>query len=391
MRLNATIRIIPPTDGHTFGSKLDNGTVTGMWGDIFYERADFCLNTHFVSLHIHKGLIEYSITLERQDSRLLVPKAGEEPVIYNLFNTLSTATWIALIMMFVPVIGSFILLQNFQKFLQRKSNIPYHLRKHYSFKDAVVMIFQSFFGESLLEIPCLIHNKIFLTGWLVYSFLLTSSFSGKLISSLIFPKMEKDLDTLDDFFSKTNYTVIGPKPILTLYKSALSAEQGILIEKRYQIKEIPDLYQWFIKIENELNKEGPVFAFGLRPYLAKFSINYFYNRENERSYFHFMKEPLTPILSAYIFRPGSPYIEKFNELLLRMYVSGFVEYWENKYLYEGRIRGYISGSDDERNQHEKNKVLAFEHFESILTIWSIGMIISILVFVTKVVQKIIAK
>lgn len=380
------MRIIGPTDKRAYGYKSKNGTVIGAFAEIYNENADFGLNSLVILVSYHKGLIEYSKSYERHDLCFLVPKAEELPVFYNLFRTFTAETWIASIAMMIPVIITFLILQQCQEYAVKKLTIHNDIDKHYTLKDIIIFLIQSLFGDSLVQLPRRWSSKMFIMGWLLYSFFLLNAFSGKLISSLVLPKLNDDIDTLDDLFSKTSYPIFGTEQLLNSFKESLSPEQFAIFIKRFE----PGNFEENIA---KLGNASFKFALARKPYFGKHSVNSNINPITGRSLYHIMKEPVIPSLHAYLFQPGSPYIEKFNNLLLRLYDSGFMEYWEKKSLFQARVNGRIKTNEDELKENEIKKqleireVLAIEHFESVFAIWAVGILIGGIIFTLKLMTQ----
>lgn len=200
--MNATFTYITPVQ--MYNGHKNSGVV----GDLTGGRADISFNAESLAVFLVNGTLAVTEPFERNDICILVPKAGDEPIIYNLLRTLSKATWFITLLSIVFMALVYRWTQGIQKIIHSRRN-PFY---EYSWTEVSTIIFQSFFGDSITRIPISMPLRMLIIGWCIYSFMITNAFQAKLISSLVIPRGLNDIETIEE---------LGHSKLKIMYPSAL--------------------------------------------------------------------------------------------------------------------------------------------------------------------------
>lgn len=193
--MNVTFTYITP-------SEMYNGHKnSGVVGDLTHGPADMSFNADSLAIFLVNGTLDVTDPFERNDICILVPKAGNEPIIYNLLRTLSKTTWFATLFTLVIMAIIYRCTQDIQTRIRSTRN-PFY---KYTWTEISTIIFQSFFGDSITRIPISMPLRVLIIAWCIYSFLITNAFQAKLISSLVIPRRLNDIETVEELgHSKLN-------------------------------------------------------------------------------------------------------------------------------------------------------------------------------------------
>lgn len=127
----------------------------------------------------------------------MVPKAGNLPSYQYISYALTGASWIF-------VLGSIFAVTLVRKigqyFYNRKLKL--HTKdEEMSLRRNLLYTFQTFLGDTLTKLPNSNIMRLILLAWIFYSFLVTSSFTAKLLSSLISPRTSDQINTQKQLFA----------------------------------------------------------------------------------------------------------------------------------------------------------------------------------------------
>lgn len=190
---------------------------TGGLGEIYYGRANFCLNGYMQHLVPRDGF-ETTNSFDKLIFGIIVPKAGNEPIVTNLFHTLTFKSWTACILSLIFVI--FVL----KCLLWTREKMIVNPIKNTSLRNVPILMYQSFLGESIGNcVPFAYSIRSIFDFWFFYSYLMTTAFHGQLKSALVQPKPLKDIDTLDELL-QSNIKIFVFKPNINLIERNVGPE-----------------------------------------------------------------------------------------------------------------------------------------------------------------------
>jgi neurabin len=194
-RLKAKIEYIEPTDNETYGHIVQNNksASTGVIRDVYSGVADVAFNSRFMNKDFLDHNVETTISNDRDDLCIIVPTAEQVPVFHNLFRTFSITTWCTTIGSIIFAIVVVKLLEIGQEIITKRRSREFEKE---TVQNIFFTLFQTLMGDSLTRIPTSFVIRTFMSGWILYSFLLSSAFTGILITKLVQPKFENEIDTI---------------------------------------------------------------------------------------------------------------------------------------------------------------------------------------------------
>lgn len=372
-KLNATFVYLEDEGNVTKTTILgfsSNESLTDDVADVMNERANLSMNSRWL---YEQYMIENTNSYEQNNLCVIVPKARQIPSFYNLFYTMEAETWIVSILFVIIVTFVYFVVQVANKRVARAKEDELELNT----VEILFYMLQSFFGDSLTRLPKSASLRLIIITWLSYSLIISSAFTGTLISKIAIPLYENDLETIDE-----------------LKESGMDI---LILDYVYQTGRIWDSQLFerlkpYLKFMNKsqydeyLVKNTTGMAFALSDSRADFEMARRGDNKAGRPFYHKMRDCLIYFPRGYIATIGSPYIGMINDLLGRFFESGFHNYWEDMAQFKARIKGMISESDEEEEDEDEEDeeikvILSVKHLESAFYLLFIGLALSIAAFI----------
>lgn len=302
---------------------------------------------------------------------VLVPKAADEPIVLNLFRPFTTGAWLLIIF---SILCMFLVAKCTMCVRQQIINAR---SSEYSIKNLLLQVYGMFLGEAVNNrMPSWSSFRCIFGFWLLYSLLMTTSFSGRLKSSLVLPRSLDEIDTFDELLATD----------LPIYGFA----NHFLWMKKWTNTPIWD------KIKNRIGTADEK-TFGPQLRANRTSAYLIQKREIPslicstfdfkamRPIFHEMREAIISYRTVFVTEMGSPFVQRINELMSLFRQSGLLDRWKDDGVMEREV-----GDDDEDSSHIK-VVITVKHLQMAFYIWAVGVIISNVVFVFELRRKIYSK
>lgn len=357
---------------YTTPHELYNGNKnSGVIGDLTLRDADMSFNADSLAPFIVSGTVDVTEPFERNDMCILVPKAGDEPTIYNLLRTLSKTTWMVTLFSVIAMMLIYRWTQDIQKFIHSKRYSFYE----YSWTEVSTIIFQSFFGDSITRIPISMPLRILIIVWCVYSFLITNAFQAKLISSLVRPKGLNDIDTIEEL-GHSHFNIVYPIALANHIKEYTDNHTMSILKD--QLLEV-DSWSKFDATMNNRNQT----AFVLMCFHADLMEKRMFDKTAGRPVYKIMKERLLTFPRVYFLKLGSMYVEYVSELLRRFHEMGFIVKWARHSEFENGLHGNIPVDDDEDADVDEGNikvVITTEHLQTSFYLLFIGLVAASIAF-----------
>ncbi|XP_060658327.1 uncharacterized protein LOC132792840 [Drosophila nasuta] len=383
-KMNATARYVIPPDGETYGRCLPNGSFTGAVADLMEGVTDISLNIRFV-LDCIWPRVEHTYPYRRTTILLVVPAAKMQPE-YRIFVTaFSNLVWHLLWINFFIAFGIFMLFQWFIRWISGEVGDRW--------PEILDMLFKTHLGQPVEHFSGKSSLRAFLMSWVMFSYVLTTIYFGKLESSFVQPSYEQQLDSLEDL-PEMHYKVHGVTTVFEAINSSLSPRQYQMLTARQRIHPLNDTYHFY---EVPVSKRSKRAAFVMRDDRAKEFLALTYNPETGRSAYHIVKQYLRSMPSTYIMPIGSPFLYKFQMLLSAFFEHGFFDYWTELDVLH-RTRSTQSdeffedlGDDSDlpteevnvgeaQERRKKRVVLTMDILQGAFYLWIIGIVLSLMGF-----------
>ncbi|XP_018019213.2 ionotropic receptor 21a-like [Hyalella azteca] len=362
--LNFTYDIVTPMDD-LWGTRLENGSWTGVVGDVQFRRSNFSL---VLSLTMERRLIlDFTRMYYTDPLTFVTAKNRPLPQWQKVFEPFANNVWL----LWGTTLGT--------------CSVLYHgLRKlnpligqRATFSQSCLDIFGSFLSQNLQRIPSKTMTQVFIATWLIYGLLTTTYYKSALMAVLAVPTTPPTLNTLQELYdSKIQYGMIDAK----------GSEYQLFSTSKI------DLYQkLFQKMSFYSSKES------MRR-VAEGSYAYIYFRANIESivmseytdragqtYMHIAAENFFPGGYAWAFPKGAPYMRTIDQLMQRCLQAGLVSRWVlqlNK-LYAKEKHENSSTDDVLRPIDDGLVVLQMSHLQGPFILLVMGLVLGLTSFIVE--------
>lgn len=359
---------------YTTPNEMYNGNKnSGVIGDLTRGIADMSFNADSLAQFLVNETVDVTEAIERNDMCILVPKAGNEPIVYNLLRTLSKATWMVTLLSLFVVMLIYRWTQDIQKFIHSTKYSFYE----YSWTEISSLIFQSFFGDSITRIPISMPLRILIIGWCVYSFLITNAFQAKLISSLVLPRGLNDIETIEEL-GHSNLKVMFPKALANHIKEYTDNHTWSILKDQ-----LVEVESWK-KFDAAICNKSQTTAFIMMRFHADLMEKRSFDKIAGRPLYKIMKECLLSFPRVYFLKLGSMYVDYVSELLRRFHEMGLVDKHAKYTDFMNALHGNVAVEDNENdNVDEANikVVITVDHLQTAFYLLLIGLIAASFAFI----------
>lgn len=243
-------------------------------------------------------------------------------------------------------------------------------RSVYSWPGTLSINFQAFFGDSIVRLPTSLPMRWIVVCWCIYSFLICTTFTANLISSLVQPKNLPDFDTLEELDS-SNLNIIYPDFLNeSLYQFLKNDKRTFTILQDQMVPVNRSQFNQLISTDRRSN------AYVMSSDMADDMVYTHVDGVTGMPFYHRMKEALVYVPKVYILEYGSPYLIYVNEMLGRFNEMGFIVLWKMR---SANVRSAAELDTDEDGSEIK-VVLQMNHLQAAFYLWAVGIAISAVAF-----------
>ncbi|ROT69878.1 hypothetical protein C7M84_011894 [Penaeus vannamei] len=265
--LNFDLQIVNPSDGDKWGSPLENGSWTGLTGDLTQRRAHMGVANLFIHIH-YLEVVDMTVPYDMEFGCFITPLPEKLPQWVALVYPFSMEVWI---------LGLVCLLVG-TPLLYATSRLALHLLQDESawattFSHVVFYGTGIFFGVGMPQEPRSDVTRSYFIMWVWTGLLITVVYRSSLTAFLTIPLSQAPIDTLEQLvgsslpgWGNTGLTFKkmledNPDPMVQQlalrYKAVTSAEEGILLtaKREYAMMENRQFLEYTIAT-NFTNKYG---------------------------------------------------------------------------------------------------------------------------------------
>jgi hypothetical protein len=207
--LNSSILYIrPPPNNEKWGDLLDNGSSTGLTGDLVHNRADI----GFAAWPLHPRTLkalDATKTYFRDEWIWWVPCAKKIPRWKSISMVFSTGTWTAGIF---SVVFSLLVMVFLAKGEQR-TGILQERQVYKRLPSCLSSVWAVLLGVSVFAMPRTSSVRVFFASWVCYCLAITTVFDTFLITYLIDPGLQHQINSFEEIIASGNefgyHTSIG--------------------------------------------------------------------------------------------------------------------------------------------------------------------------------------
>ncbi|GFR08821.1 glutamate receptor ionotropic, delta-2 [Trichonephila clavata] len=359
--MNIEYDIVFPEDNE-YGREVNGGNWTGLIGMVQRGEADIAIGTLGIN-EKRMQVVDFSFPYTADKLTFVVLKPSEWLMAFGFFNLLDLSTWMLLF-------GSF-LLSTALFFAMLKGTTTY------------LEVVHIFFG-SILRQPLTFHNytheKKFCIGtWLLFSFIMSSVFSGVLLSFLATPSK---VETIKNFRELSKAVERGTHRVYTL--KGTFAVPFFLNSKEPYFRLLGNAIEqnnWYIKSEELLH--NPLKTKDIVIVCPSEYLKLLYG--NQRRILLSEDSGYT-MTTAFVIRKDFCCKTQLEKVMSRMVSAGIYE----RYFKLESLKYSLSLPAYEENM-SKERILTLNHLFGAFSILFSGLVISFLVFLGEVISNYITR
>jgi hypothetical protein len=217
---------------------------------------------------------------------------------------------------------------------------------------------------------------------LMAALILSSSFNGRISSILIAPEKDNDIRTIDELLA-TNYQLYSTINHESLVYVDNNTDKNSKLFKLVQ-RNIVMLDQ---KLLLNMIGKGKNIGVLFRDRIAKTILYSKINFKNGKAMYYRIEEPPVSIWLSYMVRKDSPFIDKFNQILLEASDHGFLQYgleqeqWMTKLERIKRTSEMLTRNKNKKGLKKITMPMVMDYF----AYWAIGLACALTVFIAEII------
>ncbi|GFY77133.1 lig_chan-Glu_bd domain-containing protein [Trichonephila inaurata madagascariensis] len=354
--MNIEYDIVFPEDNE-YGREVNGGNWTGLIGMVQRGEADIAMGTLGINEKRFR-VVDYSFPYTADKLTFVVLKPSEWLMAFGFFNLLDLSTWMLLF-------GSF-LLSTALFFTMLRGRTAY------------LEVVHIFFG-SILRQPLIFHNyaygkKFFIGTWLLFSFIMSSVFSGVLLSFLATPSK---VETIKNFRELSKAVERGTHRVYTL--KGTFAVPFFLNSKEPYFRLLGNAIEqnnWYIRMEELLH--NPLKNKDVIVCPSQFLKLLYGNQPG----IHFSEDSGYTMTTAFVLRKDFCCRTQLKKVMSRMVSAGIYD----RFFKLETLKYSLSLPANEKEM-DKKRILTLNHLFGAFSVLLSGLGISFLVFFGEVISN----
>ncbi|KAK7072272.1 hypothetical protein SK128_020755, partial [Halocaridina rubra] len=303
-KFNFTYTLTAQAPDENWG-KYINGSWNGLLGEIDHGEKLFTVN-FFTMNHLRMQHFEASVPYWREGFGIAILTPPPLPKWQNAYLPFKPSLWLLCLFTLIMVIIIMAIQDKIQpvRFFGGVSDIWHYMLR-------------STFNQGVDNLPSADWQRLFLTFWFMYSFILANVYSSNLIAVLTVPVFPKRLATLQEF-ADSSYR-LGMQDYGEFVEGAIKSSNDEIYRK---IGKRFDLFKtnWQLMASLNTSKYAYTDSYAYARYMASIG-------HKNVSETYFLKEQLYPGFVCWYFRLNIPWTYKFNEGITRVIEAGLINFW----------------------------------------------------------------
>lgn len=307
-KLNATLRLIQPTDGGFSGEVYPNGSMDGVLGLVLQGKAEASFNMRGIYPRLFKHNFESTYQKLRDDICIGVPRRGIASNIGNTFYPFDGITW-TLIVLMVPIFTGLYAFLCY-RYVRSERRAP------------VVDIFFHLLAWNLCQtrarLPRNTFSRIMVVAWITYCFIITSSYHGNVMNSMLQRHRLPEINTIQEL-DAAGYHVLTLRryiPFIREYLDYFYSKETLA--NRIHASTTDDHYKM-------IGAHDTRYAYANKAHILKHAMR----NVSQREVFYIMTECPLLLQQAYLVRYGSVFKGRLNWIVRQFQDAGIFTMWQN--------------------------------------------------------------
>jgi hypothetical protein len=347
-----------PVSGDLWGRPLQNGSWTGVLGQVLSGSSDVAMCSVYYVCHLNNDL-ECSTPYVFDETLWCIPCPKPIPHWLSLTRVFEPNLWLVFILSYViysPLMWISVTLNN----MQGNKELPY------------TSISKCFFNLWAVILGVSVHDKVpnktvirtSFVFWVLYSLVLNTVYQTLLTTFLIEPGLEHEISTVNELL-ESGMEMGFPRTIDTVLPE--------LTSKRYfRHTFCTDMSLCFHRLAFEGN-----FAVVCSKYNTEYDIARKYTDSTGKSLICHLHETFSLQFVTLTVQKGSLLLDEFNRIISHVLEAGLMSLWWKDLKYKASLSAVaaFTAHDSERT------AMKTEHFQSAFFVLAFGLILAMLCFV----------
>ncbi|KAL7022552.1 hypothetical protein ACKWTF_012293 [Chironomus riparius] len=366
--MNFIIQFVKSADGINHGYQTSNKTFTGSLGMIEYEQADFAANARIVAEHdTSNSLCLFPTTTTKL--KFAVPKKywDEVNILASIYNFLDINLKVAIFTIFIVTPILILIFDRIQGI------------KNYSVFESLATNYLMFYAIMTfvsVKLPKNWTSRWVIGGVIIIWLIIGNIYSSKMIEFLNTNSGLKQIESIDELM-ESDLSVKVPYPMAILFegnfKNTSMAHQFInrVVTKSRELERIGNKWA-FIDIENmgdliRSKKFALLFLDNLIEHVEKV----YFDKNGNNILTHIEETPYEYYYATSVPKT-SPFVKRFNELLMRIFETGISKYQMNMALTDNDLI-YIRRMKEGKVPNNGLKSLSLQQLYSVFHVYLISI------------------
>jgi uncharacterized membrane protein YsdA (DUF1294 family) len=359
--MNATLvfQDTAPRNDSMWGTRLENGTLTGIVGDVFYGRSDIALSSMPKGFDKLEEILESTISYI--DSALVwyVQCAGPHENWTSVIRMFSVSLWIMVITVYVFVCLVTVKVAGYSTKLRLKESRLY---------SNAIEVFGFIVGYTVAELPQTTAVRFIISLWLWYSCAFNIIFQTHYTSFLVDPGKLKQIKSVDELL-ESELKVSYVHELDYLYRDSNDAKDQRILQRRTYCDDVVICLD-----QTAIKGDSATIANNL-------DINY---RTRNAHLLCRLDDDIFRFNIAMFMAKGSILLDRVDSIILRLIESGLLHKWmkEHKaHVGRGELRRGVNNKED-----DGYFVFAVSHLSVAFGCLIFGYILSIFSFIFELIH-----
>lgn len=375
-KLKLGMEITEPQDNQMWGELLDNGTYTGLNGDILYGRADIAFAALYMS-YDQWQVLEFSFPYVSLSLSFLIPRPQLVPQWMCIILPFQPTLWLAHIVSIVfSVTFLFILGGAWNKMFPLRKLTPYD-----QIRKTILDIGQIISQGSIAVYPAQEPIRHFVYWWTLFCLILGTAYSASLFSFLTVPQYQKPIETVHELAtSALQWISMVPLKVLNIDFTGSEDKDMRLLAKSFYLTDDVDHIKKLLKSRS--------FAIWCDLLNEVYITGYDFLEMVDLNNLQIMKEKVAAFPIAIAIRKNFPYKDQLDVLIQMLLQSGILAFWQQDIISHFNAAQVIVKVDQ---SDEEPTSLSLEHFQGAFLLFAFGIVVSSIVHISEYIKHIVEK
>jgi hypothetical protein len=360
--INASLVFLPPPSGaELWGRRFENGTWTGIKGDVAQGTADVCVCA-VIPTEDGNAVMDPTVTYFKGGFVWVVPYPGRFPRWLSVFRVFTTCAWLQMIatMVFVSIV---------MWCLSRMPINQKHATRTISANicDAYAVVL----GISLPQMPKSLYIRIFFICWVAFSLAINTVYQAFLTSFLTDPGFLTPIRDLDELLgSGIEY---GYVRIIDQYLDSSNVKhRQILNGRKVCFNTTACLERVAIKRDQAQCVARQVLDYAVYDkFRAADGVPLIYPFDDDFVQYN----------TVMYLKKGSPLLDSFNDIILYAMQAGLLDKWYKDDIYRSKLRAHKKSKTDKDDGYS---VLSTTHLQGAFVLYGIGSLLGLMLLLLEI-------